>query len=586
VSSLSVRTTGSALAQAKTWNDGDYVSERLLSRQHRWTRRLPAFIVGLIALMGINMVGDIIFDRVQEAEQADLGSNIEQARNLQMALIDAQRSVQDFVKAGRIEYLERYLSSAKVVAGAGPSLLASLDQYASTQPGASPTLLSADLATLRSIWESAVRSTGANQGASAGATLGSAQTEELADQFLGKIAGYLEQQTAKERQSILRSDMEQEWLRVVNLTLAILAVIGMTLAFRTLMRAIGSGFAAKRHVDELFLMADRLQSATGREDTNEVLRTAAASLLPGLSGALYVFNNSRDRLDLSTRWGALCEVSADHISPTSCWALKRGKAHLNHRDEGALRCSHASHGQVALEIPMAARGQLYGLLEILAEGPDAAALLSGIEPVANAMADAMSLALSSLALREQLRNQALRDSLTGLYNRRFLEEMLERMCLDAERRKAPISAIMLDLDHFKKLNDQHGHAAGDVVLRDVAAAILSCLRSVDVACRYGGEEMAILLPDCSIEAATGKAEQIRSRISEMTRGGGAAVTASLGVASMPETTGQPADLISAADRALYEAKQQGRDRVVAARGRGAAQRLSLVEAAAAPPPAE
>jgi diguanylate cyclase (GGDEF)-like protein len=202
------------------------------------------------------------------------------------------------------------------------------------------------------------------------------------------------------------------------------------------------------------------------------------------------------------------------------------------------------------------------------------------------MGDAMSLALSSIALREQLRNQALRDSLTGLYNRRFLEEMLERMCRDAERRKVPISAIMLDLDHFKKLNDQHGHAAGDAVLRDVAAAILSCLRTVDVACRYGGEEMAILLSDCSMAAATGKAEQIRSRIAELTRAGGAAVTASFGVASIPETSSQPADLLPAADAALYEAKQQGRDRVVAAPIRNSAQRLSLIEAGATVPPAE
>jgi diguanylate cyclase (GGDEF)-like protein len=97
--------------------------------------------------------------------------------------------------------------------------------------------------------------------------------------------------------------------------------------------------------------------------------------------------------------------------------------------------------------------------------------------------------------------------LTGLYNRRFLEEILERMCRDAERRKASISAIMIDLDHFKKLNDQHGHAAGDAVLRDVAAVILSCLRSTDVACRYGGEEMAVLLPDCPMANAVGKAER-------------------------------------------------------------------------------
>ena len=170
-------------------------------------------------------------------------------------------------------------------------------------------------------------------------------------------------------------------------------------------------------------------------------------------------------------------------------------------------------------------------------------------------------------MRERLRNQALRDPLTGLYNRRFLEEMLERLCMDAERRKTPIAAIMIDLDHFKKLNDQHGHAAGDAVLRDVAAAILSCLRTTDIACRYGGEELAILLPDCSMALAVGKADQIRTRITEMTGAAGLAATASLGVAAAPESAAGPTDLLANADAALYQAKQEGRDRVCAAPSR-------------------
>jgi diguanylate cyclase (GGDEF)-like protein len=298
-----------------------------------------------------------------------------------------------------------------------------------------------------------------------------------------------------------------------------------------------------------------------------------------------VFNNSRDRLDLSTQWGDLAQGSADHITPASCWALKRGKPHLNLAEEATLRCTHANPGKAILEIPMAARGQLYGLLGIIAEGADASERLDQCHPIASAIGDAMSLALSNIALRDRLRNQALRDSLTGLYNRRFLEEIQERMCIDAERRKTSIAAIMIDLDHFKKLNDQHGHAAGDAVLRDVAAAILSCLRNVDVACRYGGEELAVLLPDCPMSNAMGKAEQIRSKIAELTLASGAPVTASLGVASIPETCSGIADLLPAADAALYQAKQQGRNRVAAAPTRPSGQRFNLIEAASTLPPA-
>jgi diguanylate cyclase (GGDEF)-like protein len=148
----------------------------------------------------------------------------------------------------------------------------------------------------------------------------------------------------------------------------------------------------------------------------------------------------------------------------------------------------------------------------------------------------------------------------------------------------PVASI--DLDHFKKLNDQHGHAAGDAVLRDVAAAILSCLRSVDVACRYGGEELAVLLSDCSLANATGKAEQIRTRIAEFTSGRGVAVTASLGVASIPETSNEIRELLPAADAALYQAKQQGRDRVAVAPIRPLAKRLSLIEADSTSAPSE
>jgi diguanylate cyclase (GGDEF)-like protein len=374
--------------------------------------------------------------------------------------------------------------------------------------------------------------------------------------------------------------MESGVLQGVTLACVLTAIAAMIYAFGSITRAIDNGFRAKQQTDELFAMADMLQSAADQADTNEVLRAAAANLVPGFSGALYVFNNSRDRLDLSTQWGALAESSSDHIGPDSCWALKRGKPHLNRADAGALRCAHAHDGLVVLEIPMAARGQLYGLLEIIADGADAPERLRQVQPVAMAMGDAMSLALSNIALRERLRNQALRDSLTGLYNRRFLEEMLERICQDAERRKAPVSAIMIDLDHFKQINDKYGHGAGDAILRDVAATIMASLRSVDVACRYGGEELAILLPDCTLEMAAGKAEQIRSRIASTSGAAGPSVTASLGVASIPETSSGPVDLLPIADAALYQAKQQGRDRVVTATvRRPAGQKLSLIEPA-------
>ena len=322
-------------------------------------------------------------------------------------------------------------------------------------------------------------------------------------------------------------------------------------------------------------MTEMLQSAGTSEDANAVLRSTASQLLPETGGVLYVFNNSRDRLDLAIEWGNLpSHPVPPNISPETCWALKRGKPHLNETRANALRCSHTTFGTASLEIPIVARGEVHGLLALRGEAVERPDALHSLQPIAIALADAMSLALSNIALRERLRNQALRDPLTSLYNRRFLEEMMERLTTDAERRRAPLAVIMIDLDHFKMFNDKYGHAAGDMILRDVAGAVLASLRASDVACRYGGEELALLLPDCTLSAAMTKAEQIRTRIGAISFSD-VPVTASFGVASMPENCSRGPELVPTADVALYRAKEQGRDRVVGAVPRPTAEMITL-----------
>ncbi|ABY30088.1 GGDEF domain-containing protein [Methylorubrum extorquens] len=346
----------------------------------------------------------------------------------------------------------------------------------------------------------------------------------------------------------------------------------MVFAFRSAARdaqarqaAITQVEASRKQVGHLFGMTDMLQSAADHHDANAVLRATAGELIAGFGGALYVFNNSRDRLVLSTSWACSDGASLpEAIMVGQCWAMKRGKPHINHRGAKALCCEHHVSGMAALEIPMAARGENLGLLQIFAEGTDAETRLAAMLPLSSALGDAMSLALSNIALREKLRNQALRDPLTGLYNRRYMEDSLERYVRLAEREGRKVSVIMIDLDHFKRLNDEHGHAIGDAVLCEAAAAIVGALRETDVACRYGGEEMIVFLPDCDLEDAAAKAEQIRGRIESLSGTHGAKVSASLGVASVPSTSGTSAELIRAADTALYRAKHNGRNQVAVA----------------------
>lgn len=176
-------------------------------------------------------------------------------------------------------------------------------------------------------------------------------------------------------------------------------------------------------------------------------------------------------------------------------------------------------------------------------------------------------------LQSALQEQATRDGLTGLYNRRYLDETLEREVARAHREGYPLSLVMLDVDHFKAINDTYGHRAGDEMLRLLARLLQGDVRHEDVPCRYGGEEFLVLLPKMSAAAAHDKAERWREALarSSLTCDGQILrVTASIGVASYPDHGVTPDELTREADAALYRAKRAGRDRVAMARGRSAA----------------
>ena len=170
-------------------------------------------------------------------------------------------------------------------------------------------------------------------------------------------------------------------------------------------------------------------------------------------------------------------------------------------------------------------------------------------------------------LREKLQEQAMHDKLTGLYNRHYVEEWFGLELRRAQRHGRPIAAIMLDIDQFKRFNDSFGHEAGDLVLRELAAVLRRFARKSDVACRYGGEEFLVLLPECPFDAARSKAEQLREEVAKLELRYDdqplGPVTVSLGVAAFPDHAKESEQLLRCADEALYLAKQTGRNRVVA-----------------------
>jgi diguanylate cyclase (GGDEF)-like protein len=184
------------------------------------------------------------------------------------------------------------------------------------------------------------------------------------------------------------------------------------------------------------------------------------------------------------------------------------------------------------------------------------------------VADQVGLALSNLRLQESLRDQAIRDPLTGLFNRRYMEESLDRELLRARRRHMPLGVIMIDIDHFKHFNDTFGHAAGDVLLREIGVLLQRHMRGEDIACRYGGEEFTLILLEASAEDTQQRAMLLRQEAGRLRVEYGhqplGAITISVGVAVFPDHGGAADALLKAADTALYRAKSSGRDRVMVA----------------------
>ncbi|MCD9031509.1 GGDEF domain-containing protein [Luteimonas sp. Y-2-2-4F] len=316
--------------------------------------------------------------------------------------------------------------------------------------------------------------------------------------------------------------------------------------------------------------AGMLQSCQTRDEIMTLTARTIEDLVPGASGRCYLSRTSQNFLESAGSFGERIVSSGDVLMNDQCWALRRGQPHYTRGRQGGLRCAHIDpdvpvDGLSSLCVPLAAQNNSLGLLHVTAptsdrpdDDNDAAIIIS--------IAEQMGMALANLQLRETLRVQSLRDPLTGLFNRRYLEESLQREMLRCERRRLPLSLLMLDVDHFKQFNDRHGHAAGDAVLAQVGRVLQSQVRSEDLACRYGGEEFTVIMPEVDGETAVRRGNEIRTAISATTilhmgKTLGP-VTASVGIATAPADSADPGSLQEIADATLYRAKAEGRDRVL------------------------
>jgi diguanylate cyclase (GGDEF)-like protein len=313
-------------------------------------------------------------------------------------------------------------------------------------------------------------------------------------------------------------------------------------------------------------MGDELQSCMTVAEAYAVIADAARHLFAEEAGALCVLSASRNVVEAVVVWGP---ASGEQVfAPDDCWGLRRGRPHLVEDPSSRLRCRHLDHPAPAtyLCVPMMAQGEALGVLHIQHSAPGH--FTEPRQQLVQTVADSVALALANLNLRETLRQQSIRDALTGLFNRRYLEETLEREVRRVTRAQSPLGLIMLDLDHFKRFNDSFGHEAGDAVLRELGVYLTGQVRGEDIVCRYGGEEFLLVLPEASLEVTRQRAEQLREGIKHLhVHHMGQALgplMLSLGVAGYPDHGLTATTLVRAADAALYRAKREGRDRVMVA----------------------
>ncbi len=331
-----------------------------------------------------------------------------------------------------------------------------------------------------------------------------------------------------------------------------------------------------RDADKLTELVDILQSCQTIEEAYSIAASMLPTILPSLSGAVCVTSSSRNMVETVATWGDT-PGTEETFAPASCWALRRGKIHVVNDSASPLRCAHVTSSAASsyLCIPLAAQGEMLGLLYVEQPtrflNPSTARSDDGTEALArqaSAVARRIALVLTNLRLRETLRHQSVRDPLTGLFNRRFMEESLERELLRGDRNGQPVALIMLDIDHFKQFNDTFGHQAGDALLREMGDFLSQRTRGQDVACRFGGEEFVLILAGASMDVACQRAQLLREELKQLTvQHAGQAlgkITVSAGVSAFPDHGATADELVRAADRALYRAKAEGRDRVVVA----------------------
>ena len=325
----------------------------------------------------------------------------------------------------------------------------------------------------------------------------------------------------------------------------------------------------QQHSREAALLNELSHLLQGCQSTKEaygVIAELSKQLFPRTAGVIYMLNGTRTQVDAIASWGEPSSAS-NTFAADNCRALRRSPTRPLNADQPGMCClNFAQPPGLTYCLPIQVQGETLGIFHLQSTSEEN--LPENKRQLAYTVVEQSEMALSNLKLREALLEQSIRDPLTELYNRRYMEEALNQQLSRVTRQLHPLGLIMIDIDHFKNFNDTHGHAAGDALLRELGRLLQSHIRGGDVACRYGGEEFLLIMPDASLEAAHQRAVLLLQEAKKLrVQDAGESldgITLSLGVAIYPEHGRNLDSVMRAADAALYRAKQEGRDRVIVA----------------------
>ncbi|MHC5935005.1 diguanylate cyclase [Nostoc sp.] len=320
--------------------------------------------------------------------------------------------------------------------------------------------------------------------------------------------------------------------------------------------------AKKQELIYLSDMADMLYSCESEDEVYQVVALTCSKLFPNMSGSIYITANSKNYVQMNSIWGGE-KISKEIFLQSECWALRRGKINLLSPRNSGLMCSHLIQpvSGVHLCVPLFGQGEVVGILHIYA--------LAEISPedqqITEIIARTLAFALNNISIKQHLTHDNLRDAMTQLFNQNYLQTITEQRLAEAERSAQPLSLIFLDIDNFKSYNSRYGHLTANIVLQGLAKLLLKSIRSFDIACRWGGEEFVIVMPNMTLETLRKRVEQLRVDVEQMQLKDGDQIleniTASFGIAvSEPGITVK--DFLNRADQAMLEAKRTGKNRVM------------------------